>query len=178
MKEESIEKLKAQIESGIAQNQDNFTKTELLGRGLLESFLKEKGIVDFKFTEGKYDKVDCFINANKRWEVEIKVRADSAESYSTLFLEATKLKAMIELIKNQEAEEGLYVNFIGNKAYIFNLRRICQALQKKQVYISSRFCNRTTAVASDKTDKRMIELPKKLAEEYEFIEGRWAKVRP
>nr|DAZ05088.1 MAG TPA: hypothetical protein [Caudoviricetes sp.] len=32
---------------------------------------------------------------------------------------------MIELIKNQEAEEGLYVNFIDNKAYIFNLRRIC-----------------------------------------------------
>ena len=100
MKEESFEKLKAQIEAGISQNQDNFTKTELLGRGLFESFLKEKGIVDFKFTEGKYDKVDCFINANKRWEVEIKVRADSAESYSTLFLEATKLKAMMELIKN------------------------------------------------------------------------------
>lgn len=96
-----------------------------MGRGLFESFLKEKGIEDYKFTEGKYDKVDCFINADKRWEVEIKVRADSAESYSTLFLEATKLKAMIELIKNQEAEEGLYVNFISNKAYIFNLRRIC-----------------------------------------------------
>lgn len=178
MKDRTFEELKDSIEAGIAQNQDSFTKTELLGRGLFESFLKEKGFTDYKFTEGKFDKVDCFINANKRWEVEIKVRADSAESYSTLFLEATKLKAMIELIKNQEAEEGLYVNFIGNKAYIFNLRRICQALQKKQVYISSRFCNRTTAVASDKTDKRMIELPKKLAEEYEFIEGRWAKVRP
>lgn len=49
---------------------------------------------------------------------------------------------------------------------------------KKQLLISSRLCNRTTAVASDKTDKRMIELPKKLAAEYEFIEGKWAKVRP
>ena len=26
--------------------------------------------------------------------------------------------------------------------------------------------------------KRMIEIPKSIAEEYEFIEGRWAKVRP
>lgn len=178
LKDNSFQELKASIEAGIGQNQDNFSKTELLGRGLFESFLKEKGITDYAFTEGKYDKVDCFINTDKRWEVEIKVRADSAESYSTLFLEAAKLKAMIELIKNQEAEEGLYVNFISNKIYIFNIRKICQALQKKQLYISSRLCNRTTAVASDKTDKRMIELPKKLADEYEFIEGRWAKVRP
>lgn len=81
-------------------------------------------------------------------------------------------------IKNQEAEEGLYVNFISNKIYLFNIRRICEALQKKWVYISSRLCNRTTAVASDKTDKRMIELPKAFAAEYESIEGRWAKVRP
>ena len=142
MKDSTFEELKDSIEARIAQNQDSFTKTELLGRGLFKSFLKEKGFTDYKFTEGKFDKVDCFINAERKWEVEIKVRADSAEGY------------------------------------IFNLRSICQALQKKQLYISSRLCNRTTAVASDKTDKRMIELPKKLAAEYEYIEGRWAKVRP
>lgn len=85
---------------------------------------------------------------------------------------------MIDLIKQGKAEEGLYINFIRNKLYIFNLRAICTALQKKQIYMGSRFCNITTAVASGQTDKRMIELPKKLAEEYEFIEGKWAKVRP
>lgn len=179
MKEDnSFEELKAAIEAGIAQNQDNFTKTELLGRGLFESFLKEKGITDYSFTEGKFDKVDCFVNCKQRWEVEIKVRDKSAESYSTLFLEAGKLKAMIDLIKQKQAEEGLYINFIGNKAYLFNIRTVCAALQKKQLYISPRLCNRTTAVASDMVDKRMIELPKKMAAEYEFIEGRWAKVRP
>ena len=178
MKDRTFEELKDSIEAGIAQNQDSFTKTELLGRGLFESFLKENGFTDYKFTEGKFEKVDCFINAEKKWEVEIKVRADSAEDYSTLFLEVAKLKAIIDIIRNQEAEEGIYINFISNKAYIFNLRSICQALQKKQLYISSRLCNRTTAVASDKTDKRIIELPKKLAVEYEYIEGRWAKVRP
>ena len=87
-----------------------------------------KGVTDFKFTEGKFDKVDCFLNLKKRWEVEIKVRADSAENYSTLFLEVSKLKAMIELIKQGQAEEGLYINFIGNKLYIFNIRAVCAAL--------------------------------------------------
>ena len=178
MKDRTFEELKASIEATIAQNQDNFTKTELLGRGLFESFLTDKGIKNYNFTEGKFDKVDCFITAQKRWEVEIKVRSDYAEGYSTLFLELSKLQAMIDLIKQNQAEEGLYINFISNKAYIFNLRSICKAIKQKQVYISSRYCNRTTAVASDKTDKRMIELPKKLAEEYEYIEGRWAKVRP
>ena len=32
---------------------------------------------------------------------------------------------MIDIIRNQEAEEGIYINFISNKAYIFNLRSIC-----------------------------------------------------
>ena len=31
---------------------------------------------------------------------------------------------MIDIIRNQEAEEGIYINFISNKAYIFNLRSI------------------------------------------------------
>ena len=82
-------------------------------------------ITSFIPNSRKYDKVDCFINAEKKWEVEIKVRADSAEGYSTLFLEVAKLKAMIDIIRNQEAEEGIYINFISNKAYIFNLRSIC-----------------------------------------------------
>ena len=60
--------------------------------------------------------------------MEIKVRADSADNYSTLFLEYSKLKAMVDLIKAKEAEEGLYINFIRNKAYIFNIRSICRAL--------------------------------------------------
>ena len=178
MKEITFEELKATIEAGIDQTLDGFSKTELLGRGLFESFLKDKGVKDYKFTEGRFDKVDCYFTTAQKWEVEIKVRADSADNYSTLFLEYSKLKAMVDLIKAKEAEEGLYINFIRNKAYIFNIRNICRALQNKQIYISSRFCNRTTAVESEKTDKRMLELPKSLAEEYEFIEGRWAKVRP
>lgn len=35
---------------------------------------------------------------------------------------------MVDLIKAKEAEEGLYINFIRNKAYIFNIRNICRAL--------------------------------------------------
>lgn len=63
MKDRTFEELKVSIEATIAKNQDNFTKTELLGRGLLESFLTDKGIKNYNFTEGKFDKVDCFITA-------------------------------------------------------------------------------------------------------------------
>lgn len=99
-----------------------------MGRGLFESFLKQIGITDYQFTVGKFDKVDCFFNSGKRWEAEIKVRSDSAEGYSTLFLEVAKLKAMIDLIKQNQAEEGVYINFIRNKAYIYNIRTICTAI--------------------------------------------------
>jgi hypothetical protein len=40
MKDNSFEELKASIEAGIAKDNDSFTKNELLGRGLFESFLK------------------------------------------------------------------------------------------------------------------------------------------
>lgn len=178
MKESSFELLKASIEAKISDQNDNFTKNELLGRGLLKSFLQQKKITDYTFTEGKFDKVDGYLHLQKEWAVEIKVRADSAEAYDTLFLEVTKFKAMVELIKQDKVQEGLYINFIGNKLYIFNIRNICKALKQNKAYISCRYCNRTTAEESGKTDKRMIEIPKSIAEEYEFIEGRWAKVRP
>lgn len=169
--------LKASIEAGIAQ-QNNFTRSELLGRGLFESFLKQKNITNYKFTEGQFDKVDCFIQAQKKWAVEIKVRDESADQYKELFFELQKLKAMCSIIKAGEAEEGLYINFIGSKLYVFNIRKIVEGLQKKQLRVKNHYCNRTTAIASGKVDKSMIEVPKKLAEEYEFIEGKWAKVRP
>ena len=35
---------------------------------------------------------------------------------------------MIQLIKEGQAEEGLYINFIRNKLYIFNIRAVCAAL--------------------------------------------------
>ena len=59
MKESSFELLKASIEAKISYQNDNFTKNELLGRGLLKSFLQQKKITDYSFTEGKFDKVDA-----------------------------------------------------------------------------------------------------------------------
>ena len=180
MKDNSFEELKAAIEAGITQQQDNFSRNELLGRGLFASFLKDKGVTDYKFTEGKFDSVDgFFVGADqKKWEVEIKVRNDSADQYSKLFFELSKLKAMCLLIQQGQAEEGLYINFIRNKLYIYNIRSVCQALKKKQIQIVTDYANRTTAAPSDKVYKKMILLPQKMAEIYEYIEGRWAKVQP
>jgi hypothetical protein len=67
---------------------------------------------------------------------------------------------MVDLIQNKIAEEGIYINFIQNKAYIFNIRTICKALKQHKIYISTRYCNRTTAEEAGKVDKRMLEIPK------------------
>lgn len=39
-------------------------------------------------------------------------------------MEKKKLESMWQLIKEGKANNGYYVNFIGHKAYIFNLRDI------------------------------------------------------
>ena len=45
-------------------------------------------------------------------------------------MEKKKLASMINLIKSGEATKGYYVNFIGDKAYIFDLKDVCKYLRE------------------------------------------------
>ena len=55
---------------------------------------------------------------------------------------------------------GMYVNFIGDKCYIFPLNSITKKNGCKVVKV---LCNKTTAIQSGKVDKWIIEIPKTLA---------------
>lgn len=65
----------------------------------------------------------------------------------------------MQMIKDGEATNGMYVNFMGDKCFIFLLDKITKA---NGCWPSVVPCNRYTAIASGKVDKRIIEIPKKL----------------
>ena len=78
-------------------------------------------------------------------------------------MEKQKLAKMIQIIKNGEAIDGYYANFIGDKVYLFGIRRICKyikALQKrgKRVFFS-RQLPQTTSGNTQRIWKEIIELP-------------------
>ena len=152
---------------------DNFEKSEVKGRDLFESLLLQKGITTYNFTTDKYDPVDCYFlgKGDTQWVAEIKVRD---RLWNPLFMEALKYKAMKQIVKDGKVVDGLYVNFIGNKCYIFLLSKITKA---NGCYTSNVLANRYSAINADKINKLMICLPIKLAQVYEWDGSRWNKVK-
>ena len=142
---------------------NDFQKNELIGRAKFKALLLQKGITDYHLTEGEFDAVDCYFNYNHRCYIaEIKVRK---HLYSTLFMEKTKLKKMIEIISKGEAKDGYYVNFIGDKAYLFSIRRIycyLKSLQTRPPFVS-RMLPKTTSGNTEMVWKEITELPLNLA---------------
>lgn len=141
---------------------DNFDRCENIGRHKFESLLQQKGITDYYFTKDKYCPVDCFFTSptQDKWVVEIKVRDEGVDKYSTLFMELAKWKEMDAIIKSKQADQGMYVNFIGDKCYIFCFSQIHPSFgcRLKDVY-----ANRHTATNDGKRWKKMIEIPKVLS---------------
>lgn len=75
-------------------------------------------------------------------------------------MELTKLKEMQSIINSKQADQGMYVNFIGDKCYIFCFSQIYPSYgcRLKDVY-----ANRHTATYDGKRWKKMIEIPKNLS---------------
>ena len=92
--------------------------------------------------------------------VEIKVRDEGVDRFSTLFMELDKWKEMQSIINSKQADQGMYVNFIGDKHYIFCFSQIHSSYgcRLKDVY-----ANRHTATNNGKRWNKMIEIPKSLA---------------
>ena len=81
---------------------------------------------------------------------EIKVRD---RYWNPLYMEAKKYKAMKQIEKEGKAANGLYVNFIDNKCYIYKLSQINKA---NGCYVTDVLSNRCTAIDADKISKQMI----------------------
>ena len=152
---------------------NEFQKAEMKGRAKFESLLQQKGITDYNFTTDQYDPVDCYFlgKGSTQWMAEIKVRE---KLWDPLFMEALKFKEMKQIVKDSKAADGMYVNFIGNKCYIFLLSQITKA---NGCYVDNVLANRYTAINADKVNKLMICLPIKLAQVFEWDGSRWNDVK-
>lgn len=154
---------------------DNFTKAEQEGRQLFKSLLEQCNITEYLETEDKYDTMDILYKRNGRTiGVEIKVRDKRYEGYDTYLMELSKYKALVEKIKSGVVDNAAYVNFFGNDtAYIFPLRKIAKAIKDGSATIDTTYCNRTTAVYSDKVAKQTIKIPKGIAQKIVREGDKW-----
>lgn len=67
-------------------------------RKLVEDFKNSKHEIEYEFTKGKYDSIDCFATAasiNQKYAVEIKNRNIPIEKYDTYLLELHKYNALM-----------------------------------------------------------------------------------
>lgn len=74
------------------------TEYEEKGRNkLVEDFKNSKCEIEYEFTKGKYDSIDCFATAStgQKFAIEIKNRDISIEKYSTYLLEMKKYNALM-----------------------------------------------------------------------------------
>ena len=75
-------------------------------------------------------------------------------------MELAKWKEIDAIIKSKQADQGMYVNFIGDKCYIFCFSQIHPS---RGCFLSKVYANRHTAINDGKVEKRMIEIPKILS---------------
>ena len=151
---------------------DKFQIDEQEGRGLLCSFL-QKYAKKIDFTQDKYCPVDVFFTFqdNRKAVGEIKVRAKKYQGYYTHLIELRKLMALEDACSQQHLDYGFYFIFFGNDTlYIYNIRDI-----RRYGYHSSGTYNQTTAVASEKVLKQMVEIPTRYATKFILKEDKWYK---
>lgn len=149
---------------------NEFTKAELEGRNKFAQLLQQWQVSKYKFTEHPMDRIDCVFRKKHHWIAEIKVRN---QEWDSLYMEVSKYKAMQQM----KLDQGMYVNFIGDKCYIFFLKEIEKFIRdcykdKKQP-TKWVWANKTTAIDSGKEWKEMIDLPISLALCLTLKEGQW-----
>lgn len=151
---------------------DKFTETENIGRNKFQSWLEAVGITDYKFSEDKFDCIDCiFTKKDVKIAVEIKVRDEKYKNYTTHFIESVKFNNMNQLVENGEVSKAIYANFFGDWLYIYNLEKI----DKEQTSVIN--APITTAVYNGRKDKLMIEIPSNIASKFKNENGLWKKLK-
>lgn len=76
-------------------------------------------------------------------------------------MEVSKLYAMKQNIKQHNLKDCWYVNFIGDTIFIFRYKKIVQLCKQHLVELKHIYCNKTTAVESNKVNKIVLFINKK-----------------
>ena len=134
---------------------NNFRKSSLKERELLENFFKSKGITDYNFTdEAGYERHDAvFKTLDTNYIVEVKVRNCTSRAFKDTLIEQSKVAYLREKATELNAVPLLIVFFTDDKALVKNLRNLGGCT------FDQRYCNRTTAADTGKKIKDVILIP-------------------
>lgn len=141
---------------------NEFQKAESKGREKTEKYLKTQNIKSYSFTEGQMDRTDGqFINKNKKLEVfEIKVRG---KLYPTWMLEVSKLKAIVQRMKDEGATDGHYYCIYQNTMYDYSIRDVVKFVKENPQSVKEYNCPVSTMADNGRIIKKTIDLPLHLA---------------
>jgi hypothetical protein len=127
-----------------------FENSEIIGRKIAEEVLLSKGVIDLKFTSGKYDVYDCTYKTKDGREFigEIKCRDDKYAKYPDMLIEKGKLSSLRVKAKELGNINISYIN-------VYPSKRIAKIVDVTNVNI--RFDNEYhveySAIESDKVNK-------------------------
>ena len=127
---------------------------------LVEDFKNSKHEIEYEFTKGKYDSIDCFATAStgQRFAIEIKDRDISIDKYDTYLLELHKYNALM-IAYEESGYTPIFRVYYKDGKLTYNL------LQLKDVEnrVEEMTCAESTFNYDHKVVKKIIMLKKEEA---------------
>lgn len=143
---------------------ENYKRLDKPGRDKFKRMCEECGLV---YHEPENEKLafDCwFEGQGYNWLVEIKDRGPEAAGYQELVLEKDRYERLAACVNKTGAAGAFYVNWIGDTAYIFDLRDPRTTTRPGTMYM-----NAATAVSRcNKVNKEVYMLDKSWAVVYKL----------
>ena len=129
-------------------------------RKLVEDFKNSKHEIEYEFTKGKFDSVDCFATASTgdKYAIEIKNRDISIDKYDDVMLELHKYNALM-IAYEESGYTPIFRVYYKDGKLTYNL------LQLKDVEnrVEEMFCAESTFNYEHKIVKKIILLKKEEA---------------
>lgn len=142
----------------------NYKSLDKPGRDKFKMLCEDYG---WKYGEPQNDRLafDCWFEAKGyNWLVEIKDRGPEAAGYQELVLEKDRYERIANWVERTGAAGAFYVNWIGDTAYIFDLREPRTVSRPRTMLM-----NAATAVSRQrKVNKEVYMLDKEWAIVYEL----------
>ena len=129
-------------------------------RKLLEDFKNSKCEIEYEFTKGKFDSIDCFATASTgdKFAIEIKDRDISIDKYDDVMMELHKYKALM-IAHEESGYTPVFRIYYKDGKLSYNL------LQLKDIEnrVEEMFCAESTFNYEHKITKKIIMLKKEEA---------------
>lgn len=137
------------------------TTTEYEDKGrkkLVEDFKNSKCEIEYEFTKGKYDSIDCFATAasvNQKYAIEIKNRDISIDKYDDVMLELHKYNALM-IAYEESGYTPIFRIYYKDGKLTYNLLQLKDAENR----VEEMSCAESTYNYEHKVIKKIIMLKK------------------